>query len=154
MHPFWYSLHDESTPLIAKYSSSLHIAELIYKEKVFFSTHAPFIQRPRDDKAASLVRMLHEEVELTRMKSEVEAEEGTEQDETGNCKSNGTAGSEIGVEIRSGKNQVVRRMIEALGYQVIKLDRVVYAGLTKKDLPRGYYRHLTEQEVAFLKMSK
>jgi 23S rRNA pseudouridine2605 synthase len=45
-------------------------------------------------------------------------------------------------------------MLEALGYQVVKLDRVVYAGLTKKDLPRGYYRHLTEQEVAFLKMSK
>ncbi len=66
----------------------------------------------------------------------------------------GGQSNEIGVEIRSGKNQVVRRMIEALGYQVIKLDRVVYAGLTKKDLPRGYYRHLTEQEVAFLKMSK
>jgi 23S rRNA pseudouridine2605 synthase len=66
----------------------------------------------------------------------------------------GGASNEIGVEIRSGKNQVVRRMVEALGYQVIKLDRVMYAGLTKKDLPRGYYRHLTEQEVAFLKMSK
>ena len=66
----------------------------------------------------------------------------------------GGQGNEIGVEIRSGKNQVVRRLLEALGYQVIKLDRVVYAGLTKKDLPRGYYRHLTEQEVAFLKMSK
>jgi len=110
VHPFWYSLHDESTPLIAKYSSSLHIAELIYKEKVFFSTHAPFIQRPRDDKAASLVRMLHEEVELTRMKSEVEAEEGTEQDETGNCKSNGTAGSEIGVEIRPHLDSVSTEM--------------------------------------------
>jgi 23S rRNA pseudouridine2605 synthase len=66
----------------------------------------------------------------------------------------GGQSNEIGIEIRSGKNQVVRRMVEALGYQVIKLDRVVYAGLTKKDLPRGYYRHLTEQEVAFLKMSK
>ena len=66
----------------------------------------------------------------------------------------GGGSNEIGVEIRSGKNQVVRRMVEALGYEVIKLDRVVYAGLTKKDLPRGYYRHLTEQEIAFLKMSK
>jgi 23S rRNA pseudouridine2605 synthase len=45
-------------------------------------------------------------------------------------------------------------MLEAVGYQVLKLDRVMFAGLTKKDLPRGYYRHLTEQEVAFLKMSK
>lgn len=110
MHPFWYSLHDESTPLIAKYGSSLHIAELIYKEKVFFSTHAPFIERPRDDKAASLVRMLQEEVELMRMESEVEAEEGTEQDETGNCKSNGTAGSAIGIEIRPRLDSVSTEM--------------------------------------------
>lgn len=66
----------------------------------------------------------------------------------------GANNNEIGVEIKSGKNQVVRRLLEALGYQVLKLDRVMYADLTKKDLPRGYYRHLTEQEVAFLKMSK
>ena len=61
---------------------------------------------------------------------------------------------EIGIEIHSGKNRIVRRMFEALGYQVSKLDRVQFAGLTKKDLPRGMFRHLTEQEVAFLKMSK
>lgn len=66
----------------------------------------------------------------------------------------GGSSNEIGIEIKSGKNQVVRRLLEALGYEVVKLDRVMYAGLTKKDLPRGYYRHLTEQEVAFLKMSK
>ena len=66
----------------------------------------------------------------------------------------GATNHEIGIEIRSGKSQVVKRLLEALGYQVIKLDRVMFAGLTKKDLPRGYYRHLTEQEVAFLKMSK
>jgi 23S rRNA pseudouridine2605 synthase len=41
-----------------------------------------------------------------------------------------------------------------MGYVVVKLDRVQFAGLTKKDLPRGYYRHLTEQEVSFLKMTK
>ena len=59
----------------------------------------------------------------------------------------------IGLEIHSGKNQIVRRTLERLGYIVVKLDRVSYAGLTKKDLPRGEYRHLTEKEVAFLKMS-
>jgi len=61
---------------------------------------------------------------------------------------------ELGVEIHSGKNRVIRRIFEHLDYQVIKLDRVVFAGLTKKDLPRGKYRFLTEKEVAFLKMLK
>jgi 23S rRNA pseudouridine2605 synthase len=62
--------------------------------------------------------------------------------------------TEVGVEIHSGKNRIVRRLFEAMGYVVVKLDRVQFAGLTKKDLPRGYYRHLTEQEVSFLKMTK
>lgn len=62
-------------------------------------------------------------------------------------------GTEVGVELHSGKNRIVRRSFEALGYVVVKLDRVMFAGLTKKDLPRGMYRHLTEKEVAFLKMS-
>ena len=60
---------------------------------------------------------------------------------------------DIGVELHSGKNRIVRRMFESLGYDVVKLDRVQFAGLTKKDLPRGTFRHLTEKEVAFLKMS-
>lgn len=60
----------------------------------------------------------------------------------------------IGVELHSGKNRVVRRIFEALGYQVKKLDRTVFAGLTKKDLPRGRWRHLTELEVSMLKMLK
>jgi len=59
---------------------------------------------------------------------------------------------EIGVEIHSGRNRIVRRIFEHLGYQVTKLDRVIFAGLTKKDLPRGHWRHLTEQEVINLKM--
>jgi len=58
----------------------------------------------------------------------------------------------VGVEIHSGKNRIVRRTFEALGYKVMKLDRVTFSGLTKRDLPRGTYRHLTEKEVAFLKM--
>jgi 23S rRNA pseudouridine2605 synthase len=60
---------------------------------------------------------------------------------------------EVGVELHSGKNRIVRRMFEAMGYDVVKLDRVQFSGLTKKDLPRGMFRHLTDKEVAFLKMS-
>lgn len=61
------------------------------------------------------------------------------------------AKDEVGVEIHSGKNRIVRRMFEHLGYDVIKLDRVSFAGLTKKDLPRGKWRFLKEEEVRRLK---
>jgi 23S rRNA pseudouridine2605 synthase len=61
---------------------------------------------------------------------------------------------EVGIEIHSGRNRIVRRMFEFFDYKVMKLDRVVFAGLTKKDLPRGKWRFLTDQEVAFLKMNK
>ncbi|MBX2952694.1 MAG: pseudouridine synthase [Leadbetterella sp.] len=57
----------------------------------------------------------------------------------------------IGIEIHSGKNRVVRRIFEQLGYDVTQLDRTTYAGLTKKDLPRGNWRFLTEKEVIRLK---
>jgi 23S rRNA pseudouridine2605 synthase len=60
--------------------------------------------------------------------------------------------SVIGIEIHSGRNRIVRRIFEQFGYDVIKLDRVVFAGLTKKDLPRGRSRFLTQLEVANLKM--
>ncbi|MFA5330613.1 MAG: pseudouridine synthase [Prolixibacteraceae bacterium] len=60
---------------------------------------------------------------------------------------------QVGIEIHSGKNRIVRRIFNHLDYQVTKLDRVVFAGLTKKDLPRGRYRFLTEREINFLKMS-
>lgn len=60
---------------------------------------------------------------------------------------------EIGLEIHSGKNRVVRRMFQHLGYRVSKLDRVYYGGLTKKDLPRGHWRFLTEKEISMLKMN-
>jgi 23S rRNA pseudouridine2605 synthase len=60
--------------------------------------------------------------------------------------------NEVGIEIHSGKNRIVRRIFEALGYKVIKLDRVFFAGLTKKGLRRGEWRFLTEQEVNFLRM--
>lgn len=61
---------------------------------------------------------------------------------------------EVGIKLHMGRNRIVRRMFQALGYEVVKLDRVVFAGLTKKDLPRGKWRHLTEQEVTFLKRKK
>ncbi len=60
--------------------------------------------------------------------------------------------TQVGVEIHSGQNRVVRRMFEALGYRVIKLDRVYFAGLTKKGLPRGRWRFLTPTEINMLKM--
>ena len=59
--------------------------------------------------------------------------------------------NEIGIKIHSGRNRIVRRLCEHLGYQVDKLDRVVFAGLTKKDLPRGHWRRLTQQEVINLR---
>lgn len=58
----------------------------------------------------------------------------------------------VGVELHSGRNRIVRRLFEALGYEVHKLDRTTFAGLTKKDLPRGRWRELTEKEVGYLKM--
>ncbi len=62
--------------------------------------------------------------------------------------------SEIGIEIHSGQNRVVRRMFESLGYKVNKLDRVYYAGLTKKNLPRGKWRFLDEKEIQMLTLNR
>jgi 23S rRNA pseudouridine2605 synthase len=59
----------------------------------------------------------------------------------------------IGIEIHSGKNRVIRRIFDHLGYHVVKLDRVYFAGLTKKNLPRGKWRYLSEMEVNMLKMA-
>lgn len=62
--------------------------------------------------------------------------------------------NELGIEIHSGRNRIVRRIFESLGYTVEKLDRVMYAGLTKKNLPRGEWRLLEEKEVILLKHFK
>ena len=59
--------------------------------------------------------------------------------------------NEVGLEIKSTKNQIVQRLFKSLGYEIQKLDRVVYGGLTKKDLPRGNWRVLTKQEIINLK---
>lgn len=63
----------------------------------------------------------------------------------------GGSKKEVGIQIHSGKNRVVRRIFESLGYEVVKLDRVVYSQLTKKDLPRGRWRYLEEKEIIQLK---
>lgn len=60
--------------------------------------------------------------------------------------------SQVGIEIHSGKNRIVRRIFESLGYRVVKLDRVMFAGLTKKNVRRGDWRFLTQKEVEMLRM--
>ncbi|MFN0727945.1 pseudouridine synthase [Polaribacter gochangensis] len=64
----------------------------------------------------------------------------------------GESKTEIGIKIHSGRNRIVRKIFEHFGYKVVKLDRVIFAGLTKKNLPRGRYRELTAQEVNTLHM--
>ena len=64
----------------------------------------------------------------------------------------GESKTEVGIKIHSGRNRIVRKIFEHFGYKVVKLDRVIFAGLTKKNLPRGRYRELTEQEVNTLHM--
>ena len=59
--------------------------------------------------------------------------------------------SQVGIELHSGRNRIVRRIFEHLGYEVLRLDRTVYAGLTKKDVPRGKWRYLKDRELVFLK---
>ncbi|NND79689.1 MAG: rRNA pseudouridine synthase [Maribacter sp.] len=61
---------------------------------------------------------------------------------------------EVGIEIYSSKNKIVNRIFEHLEYEVVRIDRVIYAGLTKKDLPRGHWRYLTDQEIINLGMIK
>ncbi len=59
---------------------------------------------------------------------------------------------EVGIELHSGRNRIIRRLFESLEYKVVRLDRVSFAGLTKKDIPRGKWRHLTSKEISYLKM--
>ena len=59
---------------------------------------------------------------------------------------------QVGIELHSGKNRIVRRIFESLDYKIVKLDRVFFAGLNKKDLPRSKWRHLTREETNVLKM--
>jgi 23S rRNA pseudouridine2605 synthase len=88
--------------------------------------------------------------DLNKIQFGLELEDGLIKPDSVSYVSGGTK-REIGIQIHSGKNRIVRRIFEHLGYEVVKLDRVVYAGLTKKDLPRGRWRFLEEKEVIQLK---
>ncbi len=92
-------------------------------------------------------------VDLKKIQEGLELEDGTVQvDDVAYIQ--GVSKKEVGIEIHSGRNRIVRRIFEHLEYKVTKLDRVVFAGLTKKDLPRGHWRSLTPQEVINLGMIK
>ena len=92
-------------------------------------------------------------IHLNKLMSGVDLDDGKTRVSNAEHVSGGTS-REVGIELTSGKTRIINRLFEAMGFAVIKLDRVRYAGLTKKDLPRGMFRHLTEKEVSFLKMTK
>ena len=90
------------------------------------------------------------EEELDQIRKGLTLEDGiAEVDKVNHVK--GAPKNEVGIQIHIGKNRIVRRIFEHLGYHVNKLDRTYYAGLTKKDLPRGFSRNLTTQEIISLK---
>ncbi len=88
--------------------------------------------------------------DLNKISFGVELEDGFIKPDSISYVAGGTK-REVGIQIHSGKNRIVRRIFEHLGYEVVRLDRVVYANLTKKDLPRGRWRYLDESEVIQLK---
>lgn len=90
--------------------------------------------------------------DIEKIYNGIELEDGVSHVDEIAYNSEGTDKKSIGLELHSGKNRIVRRIFESLGYKVIKLDRVYYAGLTKKDLPRGKWRFLTQIEINMLKM--
>lgn len=97
---------------------------------------------------ATLDKPISEE-EINQILAGLELEDGkAEVDACGFIEN--SKGLEVGIEIHIGRNRIVRRIFEHLGYQVKKLDRMYYAGLTKKDLPRGRWRHLTNREIIML----
>lgn len=91
--------------------------------------------------------------DMQRMTEGVELEDGMAVADAVSYVSGDTNKKEIAIRLHSGRNRVIRRMMETLGYEVVKLDRVAFAGLTKKKLLRGKWRHLNEKEVGMLKMN-
>lgn len=89
---------------------------------------------------------------LKQIAEGIELEDGWIKADEVNYVGKGDDRKEVGIELHSGKNRIVRRIFEHLGYEIIKLDRVLFAGLTKKDIARGQWRYLTNEEVNFLKM--
>jgi 23S rRNA pseudouridine2605 synthase len=90
--------------------------------------------------------------DLEKVAAGIELEDGFIKPDRINYVVEAPNGDELGIQIHSGRNRIVRRIFEHLGYEVLKLDRTLFAGLTKKDLPRGKWRFLTDKEVAMLKM--
>ncbi len=90
--------------------------------------------------------------DLKKLETGVQLEDGIAKADAALFAGDGSVRNEIGMEIHSGRNRIVRRMFEALGYEVTRLDRAAFAGLSKKGLPRGRWRFLTEKEVGYLKM--
>ena len=90
--------------------------------------------------------------DLEKLVTGVKLDDGLAKADVSSYSEDGSDKSQIGLELHSGRNRVVRRMMEELGYKVRKLDRVTFAGLTKKNLPRGKWRYLDEKEVGFLRM--
>jgi len=90
--------------------------------------------------------------DLIKIIDGVELEDGTIKPDKINWVTDEMDKRHVGIELHSGKNRIVRRIFEKVGYEVVRLDRVIFAGLTKKDLPRGKWRFLKEKEVNILKM--
>ncbi len=87
--------------------------------------------------------------DFEQIKSGIELEDGPVQVDW--IKITDESGKILNLEIHIGKNRIVRRIFEHFGYKVVKLDRIYYAGLTKKGLKRGWFRHLTDKEIIMLK---
>jgi 23S rRNA pseudouridine2605 synthase len=92
--------------------------------------------------------------DLSKIKSGVRLEDGIAEVDSIKFDKGNTDKKVIALTLHSGKNRIIRRLFEQLGYKVIKLDRVYFAGLTKKDLPRGRSRPLTKLEIGMLHMIK
>ena len=90
--------------------------------------------------------------DLNKIAEGIELEDGPIKVDAIEYVGDGDDKKEIGIELHSGKNRIVRRIFETIGYEVLRLDRVIFAGLTKKDLQRGRWRFLTEKEISYLKM--
>ncbi len=88
--------------------------------------------------------------DLIQLVEGVQLDDGTSHADKAYYHRNGEDKSQIVLELHSGKNRIIRRMMEAMDYKVIRLDRIQFAGLSKKDLPRGRFRHLSEKEVGLL----
>jgi 23S rRNA pseudouridine2605 synthase len=90
--------------------------------------------------------------DLKQIEEGIELEDGPIKVDEVSYVGNGEDKTQVGVEIHSGKNRIVRRIFEHFGYNVRKLDRVMFGPLTKKDMPRGRWRFLTDSEVGMLQM--